>query len=81
MLRFIKLTSRIINTTNISSINLYNEKVPKYIIINLTQSDFSGYMIYGTGHFWTKSTTIVKNEQTEPKYYLIMNKWINELDN
>jgi hypothetical protein len=80
MSKFIKLTSRIINTSQISSIYLDIKKVPKKITINMIPSDLTGFILYGTGHIWTRDPSINICEEKNPQDYSIIDQWINTLD-
>lgn len=74
--KFIKLTSQIINLSQIKTIDLS----PGKIYINMTSNDFTGFIFYGTGHFWTREPTITICKQAHPEDYLVMDQWINKLN-
>jgi hypothetical protein len=80
MSKFLKLSTTIINTSRISTIWLNKESVPKKITINLIHHRFSGFMIYGSGSFWTKNSKIKICEKEDPQDFITVNNWIDKLE-
>lgn len=70
---FIKLSSIIINTSKISSINIYNNKY----YINIGLQDIDGFFMFGSGHISSTSKSIIICEKLHTDDYNIINKWIN----
>ena len=80
MSKFLKLSTTIINTSRISTIWLNKESVPKKITINLIHHRFSGFMIYGSGSFWTKDSEIEICEKEDPQDFITVSNWIDKLE-
>ena len=80
MSRFLKLTNMVINTSRISSIYVNKESVPKKIIINLVQEDFSGLLLAGSGFISGNNNNIKLCEQDSPLDFIIVNNWIDKLE-
>ena len=78
MSRFLKLTSMIINTSRISTIWINKNSVPKKITINLVHHKFTGYMLYGSGGFWTKDNEIKICEKEDPQDFITVSNWIDK---
>ncbi len=75
MSRFIKLTNFIINTNNISYIQIK----PSVFKIKLTVPDIDGLLFMGSGSISTSHFHLTVDEKESPNDYQKIKKWIDEI--
>ncbi len=80
MSRFLKLSTRIINTSRISSIYLDKESVPKKIYIHMVQDDLSGFFMMGSGWMTTQDYKFKICEKNDSQDFIIVSKWIDKIE-
>ena len=80
MSKFLKLSTRIINTSRISSIYMDKESVPKKIIIYMVQDDLSGFFAMGSGWLSTQDYKYNICEQKDPNDFVTVSKWIDKIE-
>jgi len=76
MSKFLKLSSTIINVSQIQTIQV----LPKKYKIHLVSSKHSGFWIYGTGFFSNNKLNYEICEKNHPQDYKTVSKWLNYLD-
>ena len=76
MTKFLKLTSTIINVSQIQTIQL----LPNKYRIHLVSNKHSGFWVYGTGFVSHNKQKYEICEKKHPHDYKIVSKWLNYLD-
>lgn len=79
MSRFIKLTNKIINTTQILKIDIWNN--PKAYYITLKPIYVSGYHFFSFGSISSHDSTISIYEECDKDDYKIITDWIDKIKN
>ena len=72
---FLKLSSSIINTRYIKSIDFSNKK---YVIHTIDQVN-DGYFYFGFGFFYSSNSKAVICPEKNPQDYIVVQNWINGL--
>lgn len=80
MSRFLKLSTRIINTSRISSIYMDTKSVPKKIYIHMGQHEVSGFFIMGSGFVTTQDNTFTICEEKDQVDFATVSRWIDKLE-
>jgi hypothetical protein len=76
-MKFIKLSRFIINTSKISTVQVFDNRY----IINISSSNTSGFMLAGSGMFNSNETIIHVCQEKDPDDYHIVTKWVMDLKN
>jgi hypothetical protein len=74
MSRFIKLSTMIINTSRICRIDVH----PEIYDIRMIQTQFSGFIMFGSGGISSQNSDIEICKKTNPIDYHIITKWIDK---
>ena len=75
-MKFLKLSSMILNTNKISQV-VIREK--KYVILLDTRTEIFGVFMLGNGAIYSNCDNIVICVKKEPNDYKIVSDWINQL--
>lgn len=79
MSRFIKLTNKIINTSQIVKIEIHKHPTNAYYL-TLNPISISGYHFFSFGSISSCDSLITVYEDTDKDDYKIMTDWINKIE-
>lgn len=79
MSRFIRLSNKLINISQIVKIDIFNEPKSYHLVLN--PINISGYHIFSFGSISSYDTSISIYEETNQEDYKIMTDWINKINN
>jgi hypothetical protein len=74
-MKFIKLSSVIINTSKISTVRLLENRY----IINISSSNTSGFIVAGSGWIHSIDTVIHVCQKKDPDDYNTVTKWVMDV--
>lgn len=78
MSKFLKLTSRIINTAYIQHVH-YDKTAEKYSLY-LASTIHSGFLMFGSGSINGENNQIFATKEQHPESYKAIEKWVNSLE-
>jgi hypothetical protein len=73
MSRFLRLSTKIINTRYIETIDI----LPKLYKISFASKKYDGYIIFGSGGVDMMEHEVEISEEKEPNDYAAVTEWIN----
>ena len=75
MMKFIKLSNLIINTSKISTVRMIDNRY----IIKIACSNTSGFIVAGSGWIHSIDTVIHVCQKKDPEDYNIVTKWVMDV--